>query len=78
MPSQYLKNNCRFVVKRCCALTFVIGPSRDIIKCDVSHLDCFDLILGITYQRNHNALYSVVAIPIKYSKIKRLMNSPLL
>jgi hypothetical protein len=31
-------------------VTFTIGQFKDIVLCDVSPLDCVDLLLGIPYQ----------------------------
>ena len=39
------------------AVTFDIGPFRDMVLCHVSPLDCVDLLLGIHYQEQHHVLY---------------------
>lgn len=51
------KDGPRLMVSQRCAVTFAIGPFRDTILCDVSPLDCADLLLGIPYQEEHNAFY---------------------
>lgn len=38
-------------------MTFAIGPFRDIVVCDVSPLDCVDLLLGLPYQQARHAVY---------------------
>jgi hypothetical protein len=38
-------------------MTFAIGPFQDIVDCDVSPLDCSDMILGLPYQQQCRALY---------------------
>jgi hypothetical protein len=44
-------------IARCCAVTFSIGPFRDIVVCDVSPLDYVDLLLGLPYQQDRQEVY---------------------
>jgi hypothetical protein len=37
-------------VTQCFALTLAINPFRDIVLCDVSPLDCANVLMGIPYQ----------------------------
>lgn len=47
----------RLLINQTCAITFAIGPFRDTVECDVSPLDCCDLLLGLLYQHQRNAPY---------------------
>ena len=47
---------CLLVSERC-LVTFAIGQFKDTILCDVSPSDCSDLLLGIPYQSQRNAIY---------------------
>jgi hypothetical protein len=47
----------RLIVSRCCAVTFAIGPFRDTVTCDVSPLDCVDLLLCLPYQQARHVVY---------------------
>jgi len=51
------KDGPRLTISQCCAVTFAIGPFRDTVVCDVSPLDCADLLLGIPYQEARHAVY---------------------
>jgi hypothetical protein len=51
------KGRLCLTVSRCCAVTFAIGPFWDTVVCDVSPLDCADMLLGIPYQQAHNIVY---------------------
>eukprot|EP00253_Pinus_taeda_P035363 PITA_35363 len=51
------KDGPHLTISQCCAVTFAIGPFRDIVVCDASPLDCADLLLGIPYQEARHAVY---------------------
>lgn len=38
-------------------VTFAIKPFKDSVLCDVSPLDCVDLLLGLPYQHSQKAIY---------------------
>jgi len=40
-----------------CVMTFFIGPFQDTMLCDVSPLDCVDLLLGLPYQHDQKDMY---------------------
>jgi hypothetical protein len=44
------KEGMCLIVSWCCAMTFAIDPFRDTVVCEVSHLYCVDLLLGLPYQ----------------------------
>jgi len=45
------------IVSQHCVVTFLIGPFRDIVLCDVSPLDCANLLVGIAYPHARNVVY---------------------
>jgi len=47
---------CVMVSQRC-VIAFAIGPFHDTMVCDVSPLDCADLLHGIPYQTQRQAIY---------------------
>jgi hypothetical protein len=51
------KGGPRITIARCCAITFSIGPFHDTVVCDVSPLDYVDLLLGLPYQQDRQAMY---------------------
>jgi hypothetical protein len=51
------KEGPHLIVSQCCVVIFLIIPFRDIVVCDVSSLDCFDLLLGIPYQQAQHTIY---------------------
>ena len=44
------KDGPRLLVSQHYLVTFAIGQFKDTVLCDVSTLDCFELLLGIPYQ----------------------------
>jgi hypothetical protein len=51
------KCNPCLIVSRCCAVTFTIGLFHDTVTCDVSPVDCVDLLLGLPYQQTRHDIY---------------------
>jgi hypothetical protein len=51
------KDGPHLLVSKCCLVTFSIGQFNDIFLYDFSPLDCVDLLLGIPYQTQRNAIY---------------------
>jgi hypothetical protein len=51
------KGGPRITISRYWAVTFVIGPLCDTVTCDISPLDCADLLLGLPYQQERQAMY---------------------
>lgn len=51
------KEGPRILVSQSCLVTFAIGQFKDTVLCDVSPLDCADLLLGLPYQSHRNAVY---------------------
>jgi len=51
------KEGPRILVSQRCLVTFAIGQFKDTVICDVSPLDCADLLLGLPYQSHRNAVY---------------------
>jgi hypothetical protein len=51
------KDSPRITISRCCVVTFAIGPFRDTVIWDVSPLDCVDILLGLPYQQDRQAVY---------------------
>jgi len=49
-------------------VTFSIRQLKDTILCDVSPLDCLDLLLGIPYQAQRNAIYMAKSSQYKLRK----------
>ena len=58
---------CLLVYEQC-LVTFAIGQFKDIVLCDVSPLDCLDLLLGIPYQSQRKAVCLAKARQYKLSK----------
>jgi hypothetical protein len=51
------KDGPHVMVTQCCALNFSIAPFNDIFLCDVSPLDCTNVLLGIPYHELHHDVY---------------------
>jgi hypothetical protein len=51
------KDGPRVMVTQRCALTFAIDPFHNTVLCNVSPLDCADVLLGIPYQELHHVVY---------------------
>jgi hypothetical protein len=51
------KEGPHVMVTKRCALTFSIDPFCDIVLCDVSPLDCANVLLGIHYQELSHVVY---------------------
>jgi hypothetical protein len=66
---------CVMVTQRC-ALTFSIDPFCDIVLCDVSPLDCADVLLGIPYQELVTLYTMLAIINIIFRKMDVPMSSP--
>ena len=62
------KDGPHLLVSERCLVTFAIGQFKDTVLCDVSPLDCSDLLLGIPYQSQRNAIYVSKALQYKLSK----------
>jgi hypothetical protein len=62
------KDGPRLLVSQHCLVTFSIGQFKDIVLCDVSPLDCSDLLLGIPYQTQRNAIYMAKSHQYKLTK----------
>jgi len=53
------KDGPQIMVSQRCIVTFSIGAFHDNVLCDVSSLDCADLILGLSYQQQRHVVYHV-------------------
>ena len=62
------KDGPRLIVSKCCLVTFAIGQFKYIVLCDVSPLDCADLLLSIPYQTQINAIYLAKSRQYKITK----------
>ena len=62
------KDGPRILVSQRCLVTFSISEFKDIILCDVSPLDCLDLLLGLPYQSQRNVVYLAKARQYKLTK----------
>jgi hypothetical protein len=51
------KEGPRLTVSQCFEMTFAIRPFHDIVMCDVSPLDCVDMLFGLPYQQAQNIVY---------------------
>jgi hypothetical protein len=58
----------RLLVSKRCLVTFSIGQFKYIVLCDVSPLDCVDLLLGIPYQTQRNTIYIAKSCEYKITK----------
>jgi hypothetical protein len=56
-PGRVQKGGPHITIARCFFVTFSIGPFRDTMICDMSPLDCVDLLLGLPYQQNWQVVY---------------------
>jgi len=56
------------LVSQHCVVTFAIGQFKDTLLCDVSPLDCSDLLQGIPYQTQRNAIYMAKSRQYKITK----------
>ena len=62
------KDGPHLLVSERCLVTFAIGQFKDIVLCDVSPLDCSDLLLGIPYQSQTTSIYMAKHRQYKISK----------
>lgn len=62
------KDGPHILVSQRCLVTFAIGQFKDTVLCDVSPLDCSDLLLGLPYQSQRNAVYLAKARQYKLTK----------
>jgi hypothetical protein len=62
------KDGPHLLVSKRCLVTFAIGQFKDIVLCDVSPLDCADLLLGIPYQTQRNDIYLAKSRQYKITK----------
>jgi hypothetical protein len=51
------KGGPRITITRCCVVTFAIGTFHDTVICDVSPLDCVNLLLCLPYQQDRQVVY---------------------
>jgi hypothetical protein len=58
----------RLLVSKRCLVTFAIGQFKYTVLCDVSPLDCADLLLSIPYQTQINAIYLAKSHQYKITK----------
>jgi len=62
------KDGPRLLVSKQCLVTFAIGAFHDNVLYNVSPLDCSDLLLGIPYQTQRNAIYIAKSRQYKLTK----------
>jgi hypothetical protein len=62
------KDGPRLLVSKHCLVNFSIGQFKDTVLCDVSPLDCVDLLLGIPYQSQISAIYLAKSLQYKITK----------
>jgi hypothetical protein len=62
------KDGPRLLVSKCCLVNFSIFQFKDTVLYDVSPLDCVDLLLGIPYQTQINAIYIAKSRQYKITK----------
>jgi len=62
------KDGPRLLVSQHCFVAFPIGQFKDNVLCVVSPLDCSNLLLGVPYQAQRNAIYMAKSNQYKLTK----------